>query len=141
MFYKNTKLKKKTSKAKITFTNFDASMDTQQDDALMPYKTAKMSYNFNVKKGSLKTGYGFKNLCLPKYSTTGERQITAPEGNIKKVWVYKYFNSSLNCFTNMLIIYTASGDIYYCLIKDNSPLCSKIIDSVYSSGIPNAINY
>ena len=141
MFYKNTKLKKKVSKAKITFTNFDATMNTEIDDALMPFKSAKVSYNFNVKNGSLKTGYGFKKLCLPKYSESGEREIVAPSGEIKKLWFFKYFNTTLGEFTNMMLIYLTGGDIYACFIKNNSPLCFKILNSVYSSGIPNALNY
>ena len=141
MFYKNAKLKKKVSKAKLTFTNFDASMNTELDDAIMPFKTAKISYNFNIKNGSLKTGYGFKKICLPKYSTEGEREIISPSGEIKRIWFFKYYNATLSEFTNMLLIYSTGGDIYSCMIKDDAPFCSKILNSVYSNGIPNAINY
>ena len=141
MFYKDAKPKKKVFKNKVSFTNFDASMNTDIDETLMPYKTAKMSYNFKVKDGSLKTGYGFKKLCLPMFSYDGEREITAPQGDIKKVWFFKYFNERLNKFTNMLLIYVTTGDIYSCMIYDNSPFCTKILNTVYSNGIPNAINY
>ena len=141
MFYKDTKLKKKVTKAKVTFTNFNAHMDTELDDALMPFKQAKISYNFNVKKGNLKTGYGFKELTLPRFYDSGEREIIPPQGNIKKIWYFKYFHQDISEFVNMLLIYLESGDIYSCIIKDNSPLCSRILNTVYSSGVPNAIPY
>lgn len=141
MFYRDTKIKKKVTKHDLTFTNFSALMDTDQDDALMPYKKAKMSYNFKVKNGSLKTGYGFKELKLPNLSTTGERQIVPPTGNIKKVWLYKYFDDTLGTFVDQLVIYLSTGDIYTCDIKSNSPLCASILNTVFSNGVPNALNY
>ena len=92
MFYRNNNLKKKTTKVKLNFTNFASLMDTQDDDALMPLRRAKMSYNFNVKRGSLKNGNGFEELSLPSLSDqTIDRTIIPPNGVIKKIWHFKYY--------------------------------------------------
>ena len=54
MFYPKKRLNKPVKNAQVSFTSSTNTMDTQVDDALLPYKTAKISYNFNVKKGNLK---------------------------------------------------------------------------------------
>lgn len=141
MFYKNIKLKKPVSKAKINFTQFSNSMDTEIDDAIMPYKTAKMSYNFNVKKGCLKNGNGFKDFTMPSLSNSSDRTIVPPNGTIKKLWHYKYFNTTQNTSNNQILIYTDDGQIYSSNVKSNTPLCARVLSSVFSSGVPNAVNY
>lgn len=141
MFYHNLKLRKKSSSAKINFTNFISSMNTEVDEALLPYKSALVSYNFNVRNGALTNGYGFKKLCLPKYSNAGEREILAPTSPIVKLWKYKCFNTETNKECDELVMYCQNGEIYSCLIVDDAPFTGKLLDSVISSGVPNAINY
>ena len=141
MFYKNINAKKKVKKMALNFTRFDKSMNTEIDDALMPYKTAKMSYNFNVKDGSLKSGYGFKPLTLPGNIYTTPRVIVPPTGVIKKLWFYKYYSPTLGRYNNQIVMYLDGGDIYTCNIVSDSVLCGKIIDTVFSAGVPNALNY
>lgn len=141
MFYKNYNLKKSTTKAKLNFTNFSSSMNTQQDDALLPFKSAKLSYNFNVKKGSLKNGNGFKAFTLPSMTENEDRTIIPPSGVVKKIWLYKHYDESLGFYDNQILIYMDGGDIYFCPIVSDSPLCAKIMNTVFSSGTPNALNY
>lgn len=141
MFYKNINAKKKVKKMTLNFTRFEKAMNTEVDDALMPYKTAKLSYNFNVKNGSLRSGYGFKALTLPGNLYETPRVIVPPTGVIKKLWFYKYYSQTLGRYNNQIIIYLDGGDIYTCNIVSDSVLCGKIIDTVFSSGVPNALNY
>ena len=141
MFYPKPKLRKKVFNAVVNFTNFEKTMDTQTDEALLPYKSAKMSYNFNVKKGSLKNGYGFKNLCLPKRDGISEREIIPPNAPVKKLWHYKYFDHNQNRSFDELVMYCEGGEIYSCLLKSDGPFVGKILEPVLSSSIPNAINY
>jgi len=141
MFYPNLKLKKSSTNAKINFTNFEKSMNTETDESLLPYKQAKMSYNFNVKKGALTNGYGFSELQLPNFYDENFRTIIPPASPVKKLWHYKYFDTTLNKPSHALVMYCENGDIQTCLFYDDSPFCRTILQSVLSSSIPNAINY
>ena len=85
MFYPKPRINKKVTSAKVVFTNFENTMNTEVDEALLPYKSAKLSYNFNVKNGALKNGYGFKKLCLPKRNAFLEREIIPPSSPVKKL--------------------------------------------------------
>lgn len=141
MFYPKLTLKKSVTKAKVNFTNFDSTINTEVDEALLPYKTAKMAYNFNVKNGALKNGYGFKDLCLPSLDGTGERKIIPPDSNVKKLWHYKNYNQEKGIALDELVMYSENGEINSCLLKSNSPFVAKILEPVLSSAVPNAINY
>lgn len=141
MFYPKFKLGKKITNAKVSFTNFENTMDTETDEALLPYKSAKLSYNFNVKKGSLKNGYGFRELSLPKRDGVSEREIIPPISPVKKLWHYKYFDHEQNRSFDELVMYSENGEINSCLLKSDSPFVSRILEPVLSSAVPNAINY
>ena len=142
MFYKNLKKGKQVKDYKLTFASFKQGISTNQDDEIMPHTKAKLTYNFNASGGSLQTGNGFKNLCLPRLDGNGEREIVPEQNqNFKKVWLYKYYNSSLGKFVNQLVFYSQSGNIYTCNIKSNGPLTTTLLGNVFSAGVPNAINY
>lgn len=141
MFYPNLKLRKKATSAKVNFTDFQKCMDTSIDEALLPYKTAKMSYNFDVKKGALTNGYGFKELSLPKALIQGERKLIPPGEPIKKMWIYKYFYDTHQAFEPELIFLTESGKLYFACIHDESPFTLPISEEVIFTSVPNAVNY
>ena len=141
MFYKKPKLNKSVTNAKITFTNFENTMDTEVDDALLPYKTAKMSYNFNVKNGALKNGYGFRDLCLPKWTGEGERQIIPPASPVKKMWHYKHYSENLKKNNDELVLFCENGEIHTCQLISDSPFVGKILESVDTTAMPKALNY
>lgn len=141
MFYPNLKLRKSVSSAKVNFTEFQKGMETTVDEALLPYKTAKMSYNFDVKKGALTNGYGFKELELPKALTQGDRKLIPPGEAIKKMWVYRYFYDKHQFFEPELIVLTQSGKLYFACIHDESPYILPITQDVIFTEVPNAVNY
>lgn len=141
MFYPNLKLRKNTKTTKVNFTNFQKNMDTQTDEALLPYKTAKMSYNFNAKKGALTNGYGFKELSLPNDLTPGERTLIPPGLPIKKLWIYKYFFDKYQAFEPELIILTEDGQLHFSCIKDDSPYVVEIPQDELFTAVPSAVNY
>lgn len=140
MFYPNIKLRKGSKSAKVDFTSFEKCMDTETDEALLPYKRAKISYNFNVKKGALCTGYGFKDLTLPKI-TDGERTIVAPGTDIKKMWKYKYYDQNNQKDDSQIVFIDSTGQLYYVLIHNNSALSLPLLYQTLFEGIPNTINY
>lgn len=141
MFYAKTNLKKKVTNAKITFTNFENSMDTEVDDALLPYKTAKMSYNFNVKNGALKNGYGFKDLALPCWKKEGERKMVPPSSPVKKIWHYKCYDFDEKKNYDEMVLFCENGELHTGLFISDNPYFAKIYEGLDSSSIPNAINY
>lgn len=141
MFYPKRRLSKSVTNAKVNFTNFENAMNTEVDEALLPYKRAKLSYNFNVKNGALKNGYGFKDLCLPKWTTEGERQITPPTSPVKKMWHYKYYSAEDKANYDELVMFCANGEIHTCQLISDSPFVGRILQEVDTTAIPKAVNY
>ena len=141
MFYPNRKLRKGSITAKVDFTNFAKCMDTQTDEALLPFKSAKLSYNFNVKKGALCTGYGFKDLTLPKLKTEGERTIKVPNKPIKKIWQYKYYDQDEQKDDSEIVFIDDEGQLYYVQIHDDSPFSLPLLHQTPFTAIPVALNY
>ena len=141
MFYPNMNVKKGEVKKGVTFTNFENAMNVEMDDVLLPYKTAKLCYNFNVKSGALKNGIGFKDLTLPCYTEEGVRQIIPPGEKVKRVWHYKKYSEKDKTTYDEILFYCENGDVYTCLIKSDSPLVGKLIEGIDTTAVPNAINY
>lgn len=144
MFYTKPMLYKNVTSLKLNFTAFSKSMYTETDDELMPFKRAKISFNFNVKNGALTDGFGFENLKLPKTSTdlSDERQIVTPGTNIKKVWHFKYFDQDLKKPAHQLLLYCEGGQIYWAKFYSIDPFASPVATTtLYPNAIPNALNY
>lgn len=142
MFYPNLKPRHSVKKAKIDFTNFENSMNVEIDEALMPYKTAKMSYNFNVKNGALTNGYGASALTLPKVDGLEERVVRPPDNtSILKLWHFRCYDQTQNKPNNELVMFCDDGYIYSTRIFQNAPFCSSILQEQINSGIDNAVNY
>lgn len=141
MFYPNRKLRKSSKDAIVNFTNFQKCMNTDTDEAILPYKEAKLSYNFNVKNGALCTGYGVKELTLPKLTLPGERVIKTPGKDIKQLWKYRYYNQIDKRDDSQIVCMDSDGQLYYVLLQDNSSACCPIFRQTPFKGIPTAINY
>lgn len=141
MFYPNRKLRKSSKDAIVNFTNFQKCMNTDTDEAILPYKEAKLSYNFNVKNGALCTGYGIKELTLPKLTLPGERVIKTPGKDIKQLWKYRYYNQIDKRDDSQIVCMDSDGQLYYVLLQDNSSACCPIFRQTPFKGIPTAINY
>lgn len=141
MFYPNRKLRKSSKDAVVNFTNFQKCMNTDIDEAILPYKEAKLSYNFNVKNGALCTGYGIKELTLPKLTLPGERVIKNPGKDIKQIWKYRYYNQIDKRDDSQIVCMDSDGQLYYILLQDNSSACCPIFRQTPFKGIPTAINY
>lgn len=141
MFYFGPKLKKNVKLAKVNFTNFESTMNTEVDEALLPYKSAKISYNFNVKNGALKNGYGFKPLCLPGWKKDPEREIMLPGTPIKKVWHYKYYHKEDKTNYDEILFLCENGDLYTCLLVSDSPFTTCIKEGLNFNSLPTAVNY
>lgn len=141
MFYPKINLKKKVTDAKINFTSFENSMNTEVDEALLPYKSAKISYNYNVKNGALKNGYGFEELTLPKIGDLGERTIIPPISPVLKLWHYKFYDYKRGKNFNELIMFCEDGQMFSCVIRADGPFAGPLASDYTFTSIPNAVNY
>lgn len=146
MFYSKKLLTKKVSTYKLNFTAFSSTMNTEIDDAILPHKYAKLSYNYKVSNGALSTGLGFEELTLPTdYNTTqNQRKIRLDENSgIKAIWHYKYYSQQQQKPRHLLMYYTTEGYIYWMfVVHEIDPYTYKIATtSLYPNGVPSAINY
>jgi hypothetical protein len=94
MIYGNKLLLKNTSTYKLYLSTFKHGINTETEESSLPYRYAKLTYNFSFKRGALQTGLGFETLKLPEtYENTSEREmifLTTPT-QIKKIWLYPFY--------------------------------------------------
>ena len=143
MFYKNNLLLKKTSNLKLKLSNFASGVNTEVDENSLPYKYAKIAYNFNFSNGALKTGAGFEPLCFLENTQTGierELQFQIPPTEINKVWLYPFYNNYQK-YKDHLLLVSADDKMYFCQIISIAPFIYKIANPVSFSSVPNAIYY
>ena len=146
MFYSKKLITKKVSTYKLNFTAFSNTMNTEVDDAILPHRYAKLSYNFKVSNGALSTGIGFEDLTLPTSATSADNQrkiILDPNSGVKAIWHYKYFDQNENKPYHLFMYYTAEGHIYWAfVVHESDKFAYKIAStSIYPNGVPSAVNY
>lgn len=144
MFYPKPLVTKKVKNYTINFSAFASGMNTEVDEGILPYKYAKKCYNYTVENGALKNGIGFEPLSLPVSSDdiTTERLITMePNQSVKALWVFKYFDTKTNKPDYKLLFYTEGGIIRWTNLVGQYPYTFEIASFIYSSGVPNAVNY
>ncbi|MBO5884349.1 MAG: hypothetical protein J6Q51_00970, partial [Clostridia bacterium] len=144
MFYPKPLVTKKVKNYTINFSAFASGMNTEVDEGILPYKYAKKCYNYTVENGALKNGIGFEPLSLPVSSDdiTTERLITMePNQSVKALWVFKYFDTETNKPDYKLLFYTEGGIIRWTNLVGQYPYTFEIASFIYSSGVPNAVNY
>ena len=69
MFYQNSLLLKNKSTYKLSLSTFKNGINTEIEENSLPFKYAKVTYNYNFKRGALQTGHGFDDLYLPELKT------------------------------------------------------------------------
>ena len=144
MFYYNKLLKKKVATYKISFSAFASGMNTQVDEGILPIKYAKRCYNYKISNGALKDGIGFEALTLPiSYNNLSQERTIVMENNqeIKQIWLYKNYDSQNDVQDYRLLFYTTDGVIHWLPLVSNLPYTFNIASLIYSSGVPNAVNY
>lgn len=143
MFYKKNLLVKNTSNLKVKLSNFSSGVNTEIDENSLPYKYAKIAYNFNFNNGALQTGLGFEPLCFLEDRTSGvERELCfqIEPDQINKVWLYPFYNNYTKVKDHLLLV-SADNKMYYSQIISVSPFIYNINNPITFSSIPNAIYY
>lgn len=143
MFYKKPLLVKNTSNVKLKVSNFAGGVNTEIDENSLPMKYAKLSYNYRLSNGALKTGIGFNTLkFLNSNSGSEEHSLTFIEAptEINKVWLFPFYNTSTKEKEHLLLI---SGDnkMYYSHIISDHEFIYEINNPVSFTSVPNAIYY
>ena len=145
MFYPKLLKTKKVTDYKINFSAFSSGMNSEIDEGILPYKYAKNCYNYSIESGALKNGIGFEPLKLPvsNQDISDEREILMDDNNqeIKSLWVFKYFNNETNTPEYKLLFYSTGGKIKWLELVSKYPYIFEIASFIYSSGVPNAVNY
>ena len=109
----------------------------------MPYKYAKLTYNYSFKNGALKTGLGFGKLYLPKYyDKDDEREmefINLPE-QVKKIWLFPFYYNAKSAKA-WLLLFSADNSIYYSQLVSINPYYMNIDERIEFTSDTNALYY
>ena len=102
MFYKNkVKFKPKTEK-EFLFDMFKNNQNHTDDPTKLEIGQPRHSYNFISKDGTLKSGYGFKDLSMPtsRDDLQTEEKVTIRGEHVQTIWKLKWYNrnSDINCY-------------------------------------------
>ena len=146
MFYENSLKLKNKSTFKLSLSTFKNGINTEVEENSLPFKYAKVTYNYNFKKGALQTGHGFSDLYLPETkeqdATLRKMRIYHEYEQLNRLWLFPFYNNLSNFRDHMLV-----------LSQDNKVLNARIIainpyfeDIDYSeeltfTSIPNAVYY
>ena len=137
MIYRKKLLTKKQDVLSLSYGAFNKGIDTKHDDNILPHRLGKMMYNYDAKEGSLRCGYGFSELMLPKYEDSGELRKISPltdeGGGLDKLWFFRYYNEVDNKQTNYVFCHGLDNAFYYFRIFSVSggrvPLGNKTMEN------------
>lgn len=143
MIYDNKLLLKRSSTYKLSLSTFKYGINTETDENSLPYRYAKLSYNYSFKRGSLQTGLGFEALTFPEdytYETEREMQFLSTPTQIKRVWLYPFYNNILK-EKNHVFLVNYDDKVYYAAIVAYNPFFTNIESELTFTSDPNAIYY
>ena len=143
MFYKKPLLVKNTSKVKLKVSNFAGGVNTEVDENSLPMKYAKLSYNYRLSNGALKTGCGFDQLKFLNSNTGDEEHslefLEAP-AEINKVWLFPFYNNTTKEKEHLLLV-SADNKMFFSHVISDHRFIYEINNPVTFTSVPNAIYY
>ena len=114
MFYKNLIKKRNTTEKLFEFDMFKKEQNPDDSSQLKVGET-KLSYNFISEDGSLRSGYGFKDVEVPTSETDleNERQLQILGNEVFTIWKLKWYNytNDTNCY--YLFYYNDNNEVCY----------------------------
>ena len=144
MIYENKLLLKGSRIYKLSLSTFKNGINTETDENSLPYRYAKLAYNYSFKKGSLQTGLGFEVLKLPREfsSSSSERTMTflSTPTQIKKVWLYPFYYNFAQTKAPILMV-NYDNVVYYTQLISINPYFANINSSISFTSDPNAVYY
>lgn len=143
MIYENKLLLKKSGIYKLSLSSFRNGINTETDENSLPYKYAKLAYNFSFKRGALQTGLGFDILKFPRDYDGGverEMKFLYPPDQIKKIWLYPfYYNPDKRNVYILMLSYDSA--VYYAQVVSINPYFDNIDYDITFTSDPNALYY
>jgi hypothetical protein len=142
MIYEKGLLLKNNRTYKLSLSTFKYGINTETDENSLPFRYAKLTYNYNFKRGALQTGIGFELLTLPR-TIGGVREMSffTPITQVKQLWLFPYFYNLLNVKAHMLVM-SVDNHMYYTELVTMDPYYIRIAPSnlVFTSE-SNALYY
>ena len=138
MFYGQNLPKATKSIVKIKLSDFSKGVNTTLNDAVLPLNYAVNTYNFDFNSGSLIDGLGAKELEIKYQNSTKKFIVPAGVDFILGCWTYVRYDSALDEYVPLLIIYGDDENMYYGRVLGNDNTFTSMNCSF--GNMPNCIN-
>lgn len=115
MFYRNDLTGKKADEKTFEFDMFAQTQNVTEDETTLKVGEAQRVYNFISADGTLKSGYGFKQLSMPTSETDIETEVEIPvRGSmVKTIWKLKWYDSTEDKNNYFLFYFNDEANICY----------------------------
>lgn len=134
---------KKYKTKRITLSNFNTSMNADDDEFSLQVDSARICYNAKSYKGALVTGNGIVEGTFPidRDLLVTTRKFTYTSGNnILKIWRFSYFSTINNEQEYMLMLYCTDKKLYFVNLFATSKRFDQVIDYTFKAE-PTAISF
>lgn len=150
--FKRLKSTPNVSTIKVTLSSFSEGVATNKDEYCLPFKTAKMSYNFDFSSGALTAGMGIsllriRNALYPNSQDETEEEAYpayVPVGfSPVRCWHYKHYDANNNYSRADKLIFIDKNNklLQYSLPSSNYSVPDEVGEIVLSGKPVDAINY
>lgn len=141
MFYEN---KLKPSKKKIKtfkFNIFDKRQNVMSNEEDVPFNNGVLSYNFSLKAGRLTTGYGVRDLQMPKSVSDldSEFKVNLTGDEILRMWSFAWYDKGADEIKYYLFYFNEDAQLVYENLFWTRPF-SLTVQSNYTS-VPVGMSY
>lgn len=134
---------------KFKLTDFKNGINSNTDEFVLPFTSAKKAYNFNFSSGALTVGLGFERLVIknanyPGDSNEKEYPIYIPGGFYPvRGWHYKHYDINNNyARSDKLLVVGKNNDLVQYSIPSTTYSWPDDIGEIVCSSMPKqAINY
>ena len=115
MFYRNDLTIKKSTEKTFEFDLFNQTQNTFADETTLKVGQPKKVYNFICQDGTLKSGYGFKNLAMPTSESDIQSEVEIPirGTEVKTMWKLKWYDPTEDQNNYLLFYFNDEKNICY----------------------------
>ncbi len=115
MFSKKELLVKASKEKEFVFDMFAKTQNLEDDTTSLEVGQPRKVYNFISSDGTLKAGYGFKTLSMPKSIDTldTEYPVVFADGEIKAMWKLKNYDYDNGVNKYYILYFNNDGTIYF----------------------------
>ncbi len=115
MFYKRTLSGKKSDEKEFEFDMFGDNQNMEDDQTVLKVGEPRKVYNFLSADGTLKNGYGFKNIAMPTSETDldNETDISLRGNEVKNIWKLKWYDAGADQNKYYLFYFNDEGNVCF----------------------------